>query len=98
MFRCFHASFVCVLISLPALALAQHPNFKVHTINAESEFSACAAIDVNRDGKLDIVSGGFWYEAPDWTKHFLREVEVIRRIFSVGAPQQVERHRVERAE
>jgi hypothetical protein len=38
-------------------------------------------IDVNHDGKLDIVSGGFWYEAPEWKKHFLREVEVIRGRF-----------------
>lgn len=37
--------------------------FRRHVINADSTFSACAAIDVNRDGKLDIVSGGFWYEA-----------------------------------
>jgi hypothetical protein len=37
-----------------------------------------AAIDVNRDGKLDIVCGGFWYEAPAWKKHVLREVPVIR--------------------
>ena len=40
-----------------------------------------AVIDVNNDGKLDIVSGGFWYEAPAWKKHFLREVEVIRGRF-----------------
>ncbi|HEX5105396.1 MAG TPA: FG-GAP-like repeat-containing protein, partial [Pirellulaceae bacterium] len=50
-------------------------------INPAAEFPACGAIDVNKDGKLDIVSGGFWYEAPKWTKHFLREVEVIRGRF-----------------
>jgi len=52
--------------------------FRRHVINGDSEFSACAAIDVNADGRLDIVSGGFWYEAPDWTRHVLREVEMIR--------------------
>jgi dienelactone hydrolase len=50
-------------------------------VNRESEFGACAAIDVNRDGRLDIVSGGFWYEAPDWTKRPTREVEQIRGRF-----------------
>lgn len=35
----------------------------------------CAAIvDVNRDGKLDIVSGENWYEAPGWTKHRFRDL------------------------
>ena len=52
--------------------------FRTHTINASSEYAACAAIDVNDDGKLDIVCGGLWYEAPGWKKHFLRDVEVIR--------------------
>jgi hypothetical protein len=62
-------------------ALAQQVALVPHDINPESEFPACGVIDVNHDGKLDIVSGGFWYEAPSWKKHFLREVEVIRGRF-----------------
>ena len=49
--------------------------FKLHTINADSRFEAAGILDVNRDGKLDIFCGGFWYEAPKWTKHFVREVK-----------------------
>ncbi|MCA9147445.1 MAG: VCBS repeat-containing protein, partial [Planctomycetales bacterium] len=60
---------------------SEPPRFRTHTIDATSEFAACAAIDVNDDGKLDIVSGGFWYEAPSWKKHFLRDVQVIRGRF-----------------
>jgi hypothetical protein len=52
-------------------------SFQLHTINAESTYEACSAIDVNRDGKIDIVSGGFWYEAPEWKRHFVREVEKL---------------------
>jgi hypothetical protein len=62
-------------------SFAQSPRFAVHAINAEAEFPACAVLDVNHDGKLDIVSGGFWYEGPQWKRHFLREVEVIRGRF-----------------
>ncbi len=51
--------------------------FRAVVINAESEFSAAAAIDVNKDGRLDIVSGGWWYAAPDWKKTKLRDVEKI---------------------
>jgi dienelactone hydrolase len=50
--------------------------FRRHVINADSEFMAAAAMDVNKDGKLDIVCGGYWYEAPTWKKHFLRKVEI----------------------
>jgi hypothetical protein len=25
--------------------------------------------DVNKDGKLDVMNGEYWYEAPNWTKH-----------------------------
>ncbi|UCD50805.1 MAG: HEAT repeat domain-containing protein, partial [Phycisphaerales bacterium] len=49
--------------------------FKLHTINADSRFEAAGLLDVNRDGKLDIFCGGFWYEAPNWTKHFVRDVK-----------------------
>jgi hypothetical protein len=30
------------------------------------------AFDVNKDGKLDFVTGEVWYEAPDWTMHEIR--------------------------
>jgi HEAT repeat protein len=49
--------------------------FKLHVINADSRYEAATIFDVNRDGKLDIYCGGFWYEAPDWKKHFVREIK-----------------------
>ena len=67
-----------VLIFASRLVGADEIAFRRHAIQPESEFGSCAAIDVNRDGRLDIVSGGFWYAAPDWTRHTAREVEQIR--------------------
>jgi len=32
-----------------------------------------AAADVNRDGKLDVLAGDVWYEAPNWTMHEVRK-------------------------
>src|SRR5215467_4547470 len=29
-------------------------------------------MDVNKDGKLDVVNGEVWYEAPDWKMHEIR--------------------------
>ena len=65
---------------LPSLAAQaeQELKFRRHELNPDSTFSACAAIDVNHDGRLDVVCGGFWYEAPDWKRHFVRNVEMIR--------------------
>jgi hypothetical protein len=31
-----------------------------------------AIADVNKDGKMDILVGDFWYEAPDWKRHAIR--------------------------
>lgn len=41
-------------------------------------FEAASAFDVNNDGKIDIVSGGFWFEGPDFTKrHFVCELKRV---------------------
>jgi hypothetical protein len=67
-----------LLLAVSRAHAEESTGFHLHTVNAKSTYSACAAIDVNKDGKLDIVCGGFWYEAPSWKKHFLREVQQIR--------------------
>ncbi|MBB73130.1 MAG: hypothetical protein CMJ75_01310 [Planctomycetaceae bacterium] len=72
------APLLTVMLCLQGAAFADEPAFRLHTIDATSTYSAAAAIDVNRDGKLDVVCGGWWYEAPLWKRHFLRDVRVIR--------------------
>src|SRR5947209_7488250 len=74
-------SFVLFVSFVVTPLVAQQVAFVPHDINPAAEYPACGVMDVNKDGKLDIVSGGFWYEAPTWKKHFLREVEVIRGRF-----------------
>jgi FG-GAP-like repeat len=38
-------------------------------------FSESVAVsDFNKDGRLDILSAEYWYEAPTWTKHRIREI------------------------
>ncbi|QDU31554.1 FG-GAP repeat protein [Anatilimnocola aggregata] len=68
------------VVSAPFLSAAE-PGWKLHAIDAKAEYPACAAFDVNGDGKIDLINGGYWFEAPTWKKHFLREVEVIRGRF-----------------
>jgi len=71
-----------VLTALSAVAVlagctpSREVSFKMHVINADSRFEAACVFDVNKDSVLDIYSGGFWYEGPGWTKHFVRSVEM----------------------
>ncbi len=51
-------------------------SFEKHTLDVGSSESAAIA-DINDDGKLDIVSGENWYEAPHWTKHHFRSIPYI---------------------
>ena len=57
------------------------PGFSQHVINAQSTYCACAVDDVNADGRPDIVCGAYWYEAPGWERHQVREIERIRGRF-----------------
>jgi dienelactone hydrolase len=75
---------VLSVFTVPAVAVAApdldtpQPGFRRHVINADSQFSSCAVMDVNRDGRPDIFCGGFWYEGPRWIRHRTREVPLIR--------------------
>ncbi len=53
---------------------AGEPKWKQHTINGQSEFEAAGVFDVDNDGKLDIVAGDTWYQAPNWKRYHLRDI------------------------
>ncbi len=59
---------------LAAVARGDEPRWKKHDINAKSVFEGAGVLDADGDGKLDIVSGETWYNAPDWTPYPVREV------------------------
>lgn len=47
--------------------------FEKHTIDLGASETAAVA-DIDGDGKLDIISGENWYQAPRWTKHKFRSL------------------------
>ena len=62
----------CGVLSMVAGGSADIP-FRIHMIDGGASETAAVA-DINRDGRLDIVSGENWYEAPTWIKHKFREL------------------------
>jgi hypothetical protein len=64
------------LVALAALAITRPAEIPFEKITIDLGAAEPAAFaDVNRDGKLDILSGENWYEAPRWTKHHFRDVD-----------------------
>jgi len=53
------------VVSLSTLA----QGFKKTILSRDFLSEGGAVADLNKDGKLDIVAGYFWFEAPNWTRH-----------------------------
>lgn len=45
------------------------PYFKKHVITTDFISEGVAVADVNKDGKIDVLAGSFWFEAPHWKRH-----------------------------
>jgi hypothetical protein len=64
-----------LLFTLQMASPSRPPDIPFQTHAIDPGYSETAAVaDINRDGRLDIISGEYWYEAPTWTKHRFREV------------------------
>ncbi|MDR2345067.1 MAG: VCBS repeat-containing protein [Planctomycetaceae bacterium] len=65
-----------LLISLSLSINAGEPKFKKITLSNQFYAEGSHYGDFNKDGKIDIVAGPYWYEAPDFThKHEIYPVE-----------------------
>jgi hypothetical protein len=49
-------------------------SWKKTVVDRKFRSEGVAIADVNRDGKMDILVGDIWYEAPDWKVHEIRKV------------------------
>ena len=65
----------CLFICLALFAVGRPPEipFTAKLIDTGAA-EAPAVLDVNNDGRLDILAGEYWYEAPSWKQHRFREV------------------------
>ncbi len=73
-----------LILLLPLLALEakdKEPNpakdrsirWKKTVIDTKFRSEGATVADVNKDGKMDILTGEVWYEAPDWKMHEIRK-------------------------
>jgi len=63
------------ILAVAAAAISRPPEVVFDKIMVDPGASeTCAFADVNRDGKLDVVSGEYWYEGPGWSPHKFRDL------------------------
>src|SRR5437764_9442966 len=80
MFRLLPLVAVVALTSaafVPAAPNAKPVNEKTITwkktaLDTKFRSEGVAVADVNKDGKIDVLNGEYWYEAPDWKPHELQ--------------------------
>ena len=56
-------------------AAAREVKWKKTVLDTAFRAEGAAAADINRDGKVDILAGALWYEAPNWTPHPIQPVQ-----------------------
>lgn len=63
-------------LSLVAAAKADAQDFSWKRLTLDRTFRSegVAAADVDRDGRMDVLAGDVWYQAPDWKMHAIRPV------------------------
>ena len=60
---------IILTLAITAMSMAQEPTLKFErTRIGQVTYEAASAFDVNKDGSLDIVSGEYWFQGPEFTR------------------------------
>jgi hypothetical protein len=66
------AAVVPAVSKAPAVPAPTDITWKKTVLDRKFRSEGVAVADVNKDGKIDVLNGEYWYEAPDWTPHELQ--------------------------
>src|SRR5437868_8760640 len=74
MIRLLTAIALAAIAVLPAISADSPPPSKTITwkktiLDRKFRSEGVAVADVNKDGKIDVLNGEYWYAAPEWTPH-----------------------------
>jgi hypothetical protein len=76
--RLWLALFIVPLAALPAVPADKEKattdiTWKKIVVDTKFRSEGVAIADVNKDGKMDVVTGEWWFEAPNWKPHAIRK-------------------------
>ncbi len=79
-----------ILVTVSAVAVAQEQGvksvrFQKTELGEAHPCEAAAIVDVNRDGRPDVVCGTHWFENPGWVPHKMRDLEPINGYYNAFA-------------
>ncbi len=66
-----------LLYAQPSSKNKKEISFKKITLTTDFISEGVALGDVNHDGRVDIIAGSRWFEAPDWKAHILSQIDTI---------------------
>lgn len=67
--KLFSLAIIPVVLSCNADAQKDTVQFKKHVLTSQFVSEGVTVADVNHDGKMDVIAGTFWFEAPTWKQH-----------------------------
>jgi hypothetical protein len=70
--RCYNVGLVVGFALLGGSSHAADIAWERQQLDAAFRSEGVAAADVNHDGKVDVLAGDVWYEAPSWKMHEIR--------------------------
>lgn len=66
---------LCLALVQSAYGAPREISFRKVVLDKEFRAEGVAVADVNRDGRLDVMAGNLWYEAPTWRAHEIAPVQ-----------------------